>query len=125
MPDDRKEIQEMLGTLPVPEASDRLENRIIEAAERESAAGENVQDMQAAIAQHDRRLYWQTHGPKFALAASFVAVLIMIADPVGKAGNYYLAQKTQERYTVDGVPLLADVEIEDEEFDYVYLDELL
>ncbi len=126
MPDDKKEIRDMLSSLPVPEASEGLENRILEAAKREKASqDDHMVHMHDAMHKQARQMYWQINGPRYALAASIVALLILLMDPVGLAGEYYIAQKAEERYTVDGVPLLADVEIVEEEFDYVSIEEFV
>jgi hypothetical protein len=59
------------------------------------------------------------HGQKMALAAALAAICIIVFDPAGKITKQYVDQQqmaeAQERYYVDGMPLLADMTLLDEQ----------
>lgn len=58
------------------------------------------------------------HGQKMAIAAALAAICIIVFDPAGKIAKQHMAEQeiadAEERYYVNGMPLLADVTLLDE-----------
>lgn len=109
-----KDMTQFLSRLEVPAHSPDLAERIIA----------------QSLAQHPPQLrqgrgfgsWWAglraEHGPKMAVAASVAILGIMIFNPAGKITEHYMAEQhiaEMERYTVDGVPLLADISLLEEQ----------
>lgn len=121
-----KEMQDMLARAEVPPHSDDLADRIIARVLVGNPAGVGARPKQdhrvPQVKQKENfslwwHELWAQHGRKLALAASVAAVAILIFDPAGRITENYLEKKQlsdAERYTVQGRPLLADVNIIDE-----------
>lgn len=124
--DNDKEMQDMLARAEVPPHRDDLADRIVAHALAGNPAGASAGHAQVnrmpQVKQegsfnrwwHDLRMQ---HGRKLALAASVAAIAIIVFDPAGRITENYLEQKQvaeAERFTVHGLPLLADVNIIDE-----------
>lgn len=111
-----KELARQLRAMPVPAADERLEARIIQRAMAEG-------DGPHAVVQVHRGAGFSTwwDRPKLALAAAIAAVALLVLSPAEQpAGSSAPVQAAQsdDRYSVDGVPLLADVDVLEEEAYY-------
>ncbi|MCH2546392.1 MAG: hypothetical protein MK052_02115 [Alphaproteobacteria bacterium] len=119
-----QDIKDMLSQVDVPEHSPDLSERIIakamasKPAMQHYASSQDAMPMQAAA----NDLSWwgkmrAHHGQKMAVAAALAAISIIIFDPAGRMTERYLANQKiaeAERYTVDGIPLLADISLLEE-----------
>lgn len=138
-----EELQAQLRGMAVPEPDDTLEQRILAAAFAEASQRE------APVIVHHGigfQVWWdgikRQHGGKLAVAAAVAAVALLILNPfeayMGQPTAVQLASQqaasepqvattapaassAEDRYTVDGVPLLEDIDmanidIDDDDF---------
>lgn len=121
-----KDIERMLSQVRVPEPRADLAEHIITAA----MAQEHGHHPRTVEVKTGGRFtaWWHglgvQHGPKLALAASLAAVAVIVFNPVGQIAEHYAGERQmaemqaapydQERYTVGGVPLLADISLMEE-----------
>lgn len=114
-----KDIKEMLQQVEVPAHRPDLPERIIAAATIETAVPPAQIKQQEGFTSWWQQAYRQ-HGPKIAMAA-LLLVAVVILMPAGEPTNeaqpqqqVATAQPEQDRYTVNGVPLLADISLVEE-----------
>lgn len=118
-----KDIHEMLAQAEIPKHSPDLPQRIVAAAMAEGYYQHSAAS--GVKTGHGFSAWWGNlrahHGPKLAIAASLAAVAIIIFDPAGTLTEHYIAEQEMaaneaeaQRYTVDGVPLLADISLVEE-----------
>lgn len=115
-----KDIKEMLQQVEVPAHRPDLPERIIAAATIEAAVSPAQIKQQQGFTSWWQQAYRQ-HGSKIAMAASLlVAVVILMpaGEPTSEAQPAQqvatATQPEQDRYTVNGVPLLADISLVEE-----------
>jgi hypothetical protein len=109
-----REMKQFLSRLEVPAHRPDLPERII---------ARSLAQRPAPVRQGGAFTTWWArlrteHGPKLAVAASVAIVSIVVFDPAGKITAHYIENQQMaemERYTVDGIPLLADVALMDEQ----------
>lgn len=115
-----KDIKEMLQQVEIPAHRPDLPERIIAAATIETAEPPMQIKHQQGFTAWWQQAYHQ-HGPKVAMAVSLL-VAVVILMPEGESTsqaqpNQQVAMATQgeqDRYTVNGVPLLADISLVEE-----------
>lgn len=119
---DDKELNEFLARVEMPAHSPDLADRIIARAMVQGQAGKQA-DAIVQVKQGGGFTAWWSgmraqHGQKMAVAAALAAISIIVFDPAGKVTQHYLDQQqlaqADDRYTVDGLPLLMDVALVEE-----------
>lgn len=112
-----KHIQDMLSQMEIPAHSVDLPDRIIA-----HALASQHRQPQIIKTGNGFTAWWKGmkahHGQKMAIAAALAAICIIVFDPAGNLTKQYLANQqvaaAEERYYVDGVPLLADLTLVEE-----------
>jgi hypothetical protein len=116
-----EDIKTMLSQVNVPAHSPDLPDRIIARAMVDGAQQYNrAPEVKTGTGFSG---WWEEtkalHGRKLFAGAMAAAIAVMVFDPVGKVAEHYIAPEPQvaqveERYTVDGIPLLADISFMEE-----------
>lgn len=116
-----KELAAQLQAMTIPAADERFEQRII--AQAMAQAGQDT----VQVHQGSGFAAWW-NAPRIAIAAAIAAVALLVLSPVEQftstAPQAMQVAQVEERYTVDGVPLLADVDVleEDKYLELAYAD---
>lgn len=115
-----KDIKAMLQQVEIPAHRPDLPERIIAAATIETAVPPAQIKQQQGFTSWWQRTY-RDHGAKIAMAASLLVAVVIFA-PLGDSSSEAqpvqqvatATQAEQDRYTVNGVPLLADISLVEE-----------
>lgn len=116
-----EDIKTMLSQVNIPAHSPDLSDRIIARAMADSAQQYN-RTPQVKSGNGFSGWWAETkalHGRKLFAGAMAAAIAVMVFDPVGMVAEQYIVPEQQvaqaeERYTVDGIPLLADISFMEE-----------
>lgn len=117
-----EDIKAMLSHVNIPAHSPDLSDRIIARAMADGAQQYN-RAPQVKTGKGFSGWWEETkalHGRKLFAGAMAAAIAVMVFDPVGMVAEQYIAPEQQvaatvdERYTVDGIPLLADISFMEE-----------
>ena len=113
-----KEIYDIVSQAEIPTHSVDLPERIIAhaIASQHTQPPEVKTDAGFSAWWHGMKAQ---HGQKMAVAAALAAICIIIFNPLGKVTEHYIASRqvanAEERYYVNGVPLLADLTLMEEQ----------